>query len=333
MKRKVTNFTSLRWKDLPNNSAKHIKVLVIVGPTGTGKSEAAVNVGLSLEPAEIVSADSMLIYKGMDIGTAKPPKALRSKLPHHLIDIIEPSQNYSVALYQKTARQVIKEIWQRKSLPILVGGTGLYIRAVLDILNFPEGDLSSPARANYTQLAACKPQQLWQLLAAKDPQAAAVIEPTNTRRVIRALEVIELTGRPFSYWQRNWHIRESIYDCFIVGLTMARENLYLKLDARVEQMLKLGFIDEVKKLKSQTLSTTAKQALGYKEILAYLDGQISLKEAIELIKLRTRRYAKRQFTWFKKDPRINWLSVDNLSKNQIKEEILKLVKAKEFIVI
>jgi tRNA dimethylallyltransferase len=318
---------------LQKHTTKNIKVLAIVGPTGSGKSEAAVNVGLALKQAEIVSADSMLVYKGMDIGTAKPAKTLRSKLPHHLIDLIDPSENFSVALYQQTARQVIKEIWERKNLPILVGGTGLYVRAVLDGLNFPQGDLSSAVRANYAKLAAKEPLQLWQLLAAKDPIAAAKIEPANSRRVIRALEVIELTGRPFSYWQQNWHRREAIYQCLIVGLTMTRQNLYQKLEARVEKMLKDGLVEEVKKLKNQTLSTTARQALGYKEILAYLDGQISLKVAVELIKLRTRRYAKRQFTWFKADPRIHWLNVDNLSSSQIKEEILKLVKAKEFIVI
>lgn len=328
------NYINLQSKDLKNNLQQKQKVLVIVGPTGTGKSEVAVQVGVSLGQAEIVSADSMLIYKGMDIGTAKPPAALRAKIPHHLIDLIDPCKNFSVALYQTLARQTIKEIFKRQNLPILVGGTGLYVRAVIDRLDFPKGDLTSKTREKFTALGAENPVKLWQLLAAKDPAAAKNIPPDNVRRVVRALEVIELTKRPFSYWQRHWQRREAIYNCFIVGLSMSRPQLYERLEQRVDQMLNKGLVGEVEKLKKfHTLSTTAKQAIAYKEILAYLDGQISLKEAINLIKTRTRQYAKRQFTWFKADPRIQWLNIDNLTLSQIKKEIIALVKAKGFIVI
>lgn len=248
----------------------------------------------------------------MDIGTAKPTPTERAAIRHHLIDVVRPTEAFSVAAYQGLAREAIAEIHSRGGLPILVGGSGLYIRAVIDDLRFPAGVKGSQVRLELEErLRAQGPQALHQELADSDPEAAERIPATNPRRVIRALEVMELTGRPFSWFQRRWQDRRSLYELRMFGLTMERPELYAKINERVDRQIAQGLIDEVKNLMAQGYESvlTARQALGYREVVDYLCGRTVLDEAVALIKKRTRHFAKRQMTWFRADPRVRWVAV------------------------
>ncbi len=306
-------------------------LLAIVGPTATGKTAVGVQLALKLK-GEVVSADSMLVYQGMDIGTAKPTKDEMQGVPHHMIDIVKPDEDYSVARYQKEAEQVIASLHQKNKLPILVGGTGLYIRAVIDEYDFAAPGEDGELRKTLYQQAQLKGNEwLHSKLAEVDPPAAEKIHPNNVRRVIRALEVYKLTGRRISSMQRASYRTNAKYQLAIFGLTMQRNLLYRRIEQRVDQMIAAGLVEEVKSLLDKGIkrSMTAMQGLGYKEIAAYLAGEISLEEAIELIKRDTRRFAKRQITWFKRDPRIHWLDVhnyDNITK--LSEEIIALMQEK-----
>ncbi|MDP3012630.1 MAG: tRNA (adenosine(37)-N6)-dimethylallyltransferase MiaA [Candidatus Subteraquimicrobiales bacterium] len=301
-------------------------LITIVGPTGTGKSEVAVKLAKKLD-GEIVSADSMQIYKGMDIGTAKLSLKKREGVNHYLLDVVETSKNFSVAQYQKLARAAISEITKKGKSPFLVGGTGLYIRSVIDKFHFPIGTLNSSIRKELQERAQIEPESLYEELKKIDPETAAKIPSTNLRRIIRALEVIKTTGKPFSKFQKEWEKRESIYNLKIYGLEVPRDILYSRLNERVDKMIKSGLLVEVKTLLvRKRLSLTARQALGYKEIIAYLKGEVALEEAIETIKKRTRNFAKRQLTWFKRDYRIKWVNVNEKSPDEIAEEIINDLK-------
>lgn len=284
-----------------------LPLLVITGPTATGKSAVAVEVALRVG-GEIISADSMLVYRGMDIGTAKPTPAERKGVPHHLIDIVEPGEDFSVATFQAMARDLIAEINARGSLPILVGGTGLYIRAVLRGFRFAGGVDKELRRRLAGEARLFGPVHLHEKLRAVDPEAAARIHPHNVKRVIRALEVFYQTGKPISAaaGQEN-----PPYDALVFGLYLDRQELYRRIEARVDAMLKAGLVEEVRHLLARGLprETTAMQALGYKEIAAYLAGEVTLEEAVRLLKRNTRRFAKRQFTWFRREEGICWLNV------------------------
>ncbi|MBM7854141.1 tRNA dimethylallyltransferase [Desulfohalotomaculum tongense] len=302
-------------------------LLAIVGPTAIGKTEVGVQLALRLN-GEVVSADSMLVYKGMDIGTAKPTIEERRGVPHHMIDVVMPWEEYNVALYQREAERIIAGIHNRGKLPLLVGGTGLYVRAVLDEYHFDSPKEDQKLRQEL-QNAAREKGNLWlhRQLAAVDPAAAENIHPNNVRRVIRALEVYKLTGKPFSGMQKAGYQSNSKYQIKIFGLTMPRELLYRRIEQRVEKMLEMGLVEEVKSLIQQGVkrSHTSMQGLGYKEIASYLAGEISLDRAAELIKRDTRRFAKRQFTWFKRDPRIYWIDMHNY--DSISKVVSKIINA------
>ncbi len=295
----------------------NLPVIAIVGPTSVGKSALAFSLALKIK-AEIVSVDSMQIYKEMDIGTDKPPKEIREIIPHHMIDVITPDQNFSVAEFQKKARQSIEAIKRQGKNVILVGGSGLYFRAVVDPLSFPRGFLDSPLRRKLEKEARDKgPEYLYRLLLNKDPEAASYLPPADTRRIIRALEIIERENILYSDLRKRWRRYESIYDLKVIGLNRPREELYQKIEERVDSMVERGLLDEVKRLLGKyRLATTPSQALGYKELISYLNGDLSFEAAVNLIKKRTRHFAKRQLVWFKADPRVNWVDVSSFRNTE-----------------
>ena len=278
-----------------------LKVAAIVGPTAAGKSEAAVDVA-RLMGAEIVSVDSMQIYRGMDAGTAKPSPEMRALVPHHLVDVVEPSHGLTVAEFQRLARAAVEDVAARGRLPLLVGGSGLYFRAVVDDLSFPP---RSPGvrRALEAEAEELGPEVLHERLAELDPAAAARIEPANERRIVRALEVIEVTGRPFSE-NAVWDRFESIYELAVAGVAVERARLYERIERRVEDMLRAGLVGEVRSLADGGLGLTGSQALGYKQVLAAPDA--SEAELREHIVRATKRFARRQESWFRADPRVEW---------------------------
>lgn len=281
------------------------RVLALVGPTAAGKSALALQLAPKLN-AEIVSVDSATIYRGMDVGTEKPSPENLALVPHHLIDVIDPSASMSVSEFQRMARAAIEDIGERAKISLLVGGSGLYFRAVVDPLVFPPSDPEVRSRIDESK------NDLYGQLKAIDPEAAGRIDPANTRRIVRALEVIELTGRLFSSFRTAWDAYESIYGLTVAGITWPREELDRRISVRVDDEFSRGLVEETKNLAAQGFrqSVTSAQALGYAQILEYLDGKISLDEAKDRIKNRTRRFARRQLTWFRADPRIRWFESD-----------------------
>jgi len=284
-----------------------MKTIVICGATATGKSDLAVSLAKEIG-AEIVNADSMQIYKGMDIGTAKLSQDERGGITHHLLDALNVTQDATVAWYQELARAAVADIHSRGNDAIIVGGTGLYIKSILDDLNFPDTD--AVIRQKLTEEAKeFGIVQLFQRLEQLDPAAAAAIDRQNERRVIRALEVIEITGKPFT---ANLPREDSsLYpDALQFGLVMDRAELGTRVEARVDQMWQKGFVAEVDRLIEDgiTRATTARRALGYAQIIAMRNGEITESVAIEETKRATRQYVRRQETWFSRDARINWIS-------------------------
>lgn len=282
------------------------RVLAVVGPTATGKSELAVALAQRLG-GEIVNADSMQLYEGMDIGTAKLPAAERGGVPHHLLDVWPLAKSAAVAEYQIRSRTAIEQISARGRLPILVGGSGLYLRGALDKLDFP-GESPALRAGLYAALEDHGAAALHARLAERDPLAAAMILPSNGRRIVRALEVIELTGQPFTARMPGF---ESIYDCVQIGLD--RTDLGARVDLRVHRMMAAGLLDEIRGLLPLGLraSPTAGKALGYQQLLDVIDdaGTVTgdVEEAVQITIRGTRRFVKRQRTWFRRDPRVQWL--------------------------
>lgn len=284
-----------------------MNVIVICGATATGKSDLAVALAQEID-GEVINADSMQLYKGMDIGTAKITLKERQGVPHHLMDLLDVTEDASVAWYQEKAREKIAEIHSRNKNTIIVGGTGLYIKAILDDLNFPDTD--PVVRAEIELEYATKGMgPLFERLEKLDPAAALAIDKANSRRVIRALEVIKITGKPFT---ANLPRKESTRypEALQFGLVMERELLGERISSRVERMWQDGFVAEVESLMQAgiTRGTTAQKALGYSQVIAFKEGKISEDEAIEETKRATRQYARRQETWFSRDERIIWIS-------------------------
>ena len=284
-----------------------MKTIVICGATATGKSDLAVSLAQEIG-GEIINADSMQIYKGMDIGTAKLTESERAGIAHHLLDVLQVTEDATVAWYQGLARAAVSEIHNRGMHAIIVGGTGLYIKSILDDLNFPDTDAA--VRQKLTEEAKeFGIVQLFQRLELLDPAAAAAIDRQNERRVIRALEVIEITGKPFT---ANLPREDSsLYpDAVQFGLVMDREKLGERVEARVDLMWQMGFVAEVDRLIADGIleATTARRALGYAQIIAMRNGEITEDVAIEETKRATRQYVRRQETWFSRDARINWIS-------------------------
>lgn len=291
------------------HSAPHI--IAIVGATGTGKSDLSLDLAERIratgQGAEVVNADAMQLYRGMDIGTAKLPVGERRGIPHHLIDVLDPSEEASVARYQVDARRVIEEIIDRDATPILVGGSGLYVSSVLFDFEFPGTDAAVRSRLE-AELEQRGPGALYAQLAEVDPAAAQGIGPHNGRRLVRALEVIELTGKPFGAGlpddQELWR------PTTILGLAAPREQLVARLDERVERMWRAGLLDEVRDLTDAgvTFGVTAARAIGYAQALAQLAGELSEREAIEQTQALTRKYARRQVGWFRRYRTARWLA-------------------------
>ncbi len=296
------------------------KVIVICGATATGKSDIALDIAPRIG-AEIINADSMQLYRGMDIGTAKLKVSERRDIPHHLLDVLDVTEDSTVAWYQEHARSAIAEIHSRGLHAIIVGGTGLYIKAILDDLNFPETD--PQVRANLEKLGEeFGANYLFERLQELDPAAALAIDRANIRRIVRALEVIEITGKPFT---ANLPREDSsrFPDALQFGLVMDREHLRDRIDLRVDRMWQEGFVAEVDELITQGIrrGTTAQRALGYAQILAMCDGTLSKDEAKEETKRASRQYARRQETWFSRDQRIQWVATHQPRLETILEKI------------
>ena len=314
-----------------NDKSKNVlePLIVITGPTATGKSDVGILVAEQLS-GEIISADSMLLYRHMNIGTAKPTLEERQGIPHHMIDIADPDQEYSVALYQNEARHLITETLKRNNLPILVGGTGLYIRAVIDPYEF--GAASGKPELRERLLIEAEREgydKLHRRLLEVDPEAASKLHPRDSRRIIRALEVYYLTGQPISSYNKLNQNHRPLYRLFMFGLNMERSRLYQRIEQRVDSMLAAGLVEEVQSLLERGYSKelNAMRSLGYKEIAAYLTGELSYEEAIEFLKRNTRRFAKRQLTWFRRDERIRWLDIDEYgSLDAVAKEITKSIE-------
>ncbi|HET8600035.1 MAG TPA: tRNA (adenosine(37)-N6)-dimethylallyltransferase MiaA [Segeticoccus sp.] len=285
-----------------------LPVVAVVGPTASGKSELGLELAQRLG-GEVVNADAMQLYRGMDIGTAKLPPTERRGIPHHQLDVLDVRAEASVAAYQRAARADLAAIRERDALPLLVGGSGLYVRAALDRLEIPPTD---PAVRQHFEgeLARWGARAMHARLGRLDPTAAEQIEPANGRRLVRALEVITLTGRPFS---ATMPAREFVAPTVVLGLRVPREELDERIGRRVERMWAAGLLDEVRELDRQGLreGRTASKALGYREALAHLGGELSAQEAQEQTATATRRLARRQQSWFRPDPRITWLGHDD----------------------
>jgi tRNA dimethylallyltransferase len=279
-------------------------LIAIVGATATGKSDLAVDLALALD-GEVINADSMQLYRSMDIGTAKLTEAERRGVPHHLLDVWDVTKTASVAEYQDLAADAIADIEGRGKIPVLVGGSGLYIRAALGDLDFPGTDERIRERLE-AELAAGGTVPLYERLTQADPVAAAAILPSNGRRIVRALEVIEMSGRPFSATMPAYDAGRPAIQ---IGLRVDRPELDRRIEARVDRMWSSGFEDEVRNLKGLRDGKTASRALGYQQVLRYLDGDLPLEQAREETARATRRFARRQESWFNRDPRVTWLAV------------------------
>ena len=299
--------------------AADLPVIAVVGATATGKSGLALDLAERLD-GEVVNADAMQLYRGMDIGTAKLSVAERRGVPHHQLDVLEVTEEASVAAYQQAARADFAAVRGRGRVPILVGGSGLYVRAALDRLEIPPTDPKVRGRLE-AQAAHLGTEAMYQLLADADPAAARRIQPANVRRVVRALEVIELTGRPFS---ASMPTRELVEPTVVIGLTVGRPVLDARIADRVERMWRAGLRDEVERLLAHGLRDgfTASRAIGYAQAIAVIDGRLTEAEAISETARATRRYARRQESWFRPDPRVRW--VDATDSVRV-DEVLGLV--------
>ena len=294
-------------------AAVTIPVLAINGPTASGKTAMAVAVARLLEPdgitAEVVNADSMLVYRGMDIGTAKPAFTERGGVPHHLVDIMDVTRAATVADFQAIARATIADLRAAGVVPILAGGSALYVHAILDEIDFPGTNAAVRSRLE-AELDEVGPAALHERLVALDPQAAAGILPGNARRTVRALEVIELTGS-YTSTLPGWHY--ALPDVLQYGLEVPRDVLDARIETRVHQMWADGFVDEVRGLVDRGIreGRTAWRALGYRQVLAFLDGELTEAEAMQATIAGTRRFARKQLGWFRRDPRIEWLPAED----------------------
>ncbi|MFH8727852.1 tRNA (adenosine(37)-N6)-dimethylallyltransferase MiaA [Streptomyces termitum] len=299
------------------------RVIAVVGPTAAGKSDLGVHLARQLG-GEVVNADSMQLYRGMDIGTAKLTPEERGGVPHHLLDVWDVTEAASVAEYQRLARAEIDRLLAEGRTPVLVGGSGLYVRGAVDALEFPGTDPGVRARLE-AELEERGSGVLHARLAAADPAAAAAILPGNGRRIVRALEVIEITGKPFT---ANLPGHESVYDTVQIGVDVARPELDERITTRVDRMWEAGLVDEVRALEARGLreGRTASRALGYQQVLAALAGECTEEEARAETVRATKRFARRQDSWFRRDPRVHWLSGAADHREELPREALSLVE-------
>ena len=290
-----------------------IPLIVVAGPTASGKTGLAIDIA-NYVGGEIVSADSMQIYKYMNIGSAKPTQEERARAVHHMIDFLEPDAEFSVADYTEMAHKVIADIYERGKIPIMAGGTGLYINSVVNDVTFGEMDTDYELRESLRKTAEEKGSEyLLHMLSEFDEMSAKRLHPNNLRRIIRAIEFYKITGKPISEHQEETKKTQSRYNPLMLCVNWDREELYDRINRRVDMMMDEGLLDEVKRLMDMgyTKDLNSMQGIGYKEVMDYFDGKASLEETVEIIKQSSRRYAKRQLTWFRRDERIHYVSSEN----------------------
>lgn len=307
-------------------------LIIIAGPTAAGKTKTSILLA-KMTAGEIISADSMQVYRNMDIGSAKVTPEEMQGVPHHLIDVLEPTEEFNVVRFQTMAKTAMEDIYARGSIPILVGGTGFYIQSILYDIDFTENEADTAYRHELEHLAKEQGNEtLYRMLMEADPEAAKDLHPNNVKRIIRALEYHRLTGEKISTHNQEQRQKVSPYEAYYFVLTMDREKLYQRIDLRVDLMLEQGLVEEVRKLKEMGLteSDVSMQGLGYKEILAFLDGRMTLEEAIYVIKRDTRHFAKRQLTWFRREPEAIWIDCDpdKRTAEDIVSELLKYISGR-----
>ena len=293
-------------------------LLIIAGPTATGKSASAVELALRMG-GEVISADSMQVYRGMDIGSAKVTREEMRGVPHHLIDCVDPDETWNVVRFKEQASLAVRDIADRGKLPIVCGGTGFYIQALLYDIDFTQMEENAPLRKRLSDMAAEKgPEAVHALLAQRDPASAAAIHPGNVKRVIRALEFIEESGRSIAAHNAEQREKQSAYHSVFFVLTMDRAKLYERIDRRVDIMMQQGLLEEVTRLKDMGIArdSTAMQGIGYKQIYGFLEGEYDLEEAVRLIKRDTRHFAKRQLTWFRREKEVLWVDTDRFANRE-----------------
>ncbi|WP_457756204.1 tRNA (adenosine(37)-N6)-dimethylallyltransferase MiaA [Thermodesulfatator indicus] len=292
----------------------NIPLIAVVGPTGVGKTEVGIFLGEHLN-GEIINYDSVQVYQLLNIGAAKPSKEELARVPHHLLDFLPLDEKFNAARFVEMADRVIKKLHHQKKIPILVGGTGLYLKALLHGL-FEVGDTSSARKKLKERLKKEGLKPLYEELLKIDPTYAQKISPRDWVRILRALEIYYTTGKPFSELAKKHAFARRRYPCFKVGLNLPREELYRRLNQRVDKMLEAGLLDEIRDILARGYSSGLKplKSIGYKHMIAYLKGELAFEEAVRLMKRDTRRYAKRQLTWFKKDPEVKWFHPEEKEK-------------------
>jgi tRNA dimethylallyltransferase len=313
------------------NAKAKKNIIIIAGPTASGKTAVGIEIAKRLN-GEIISADSMQIYKYMDIGSAKPTKEEMQEIPHHMIDVIFPQEEFSVAVFRKMVTGYIDEITEKNKLPIIVGGTGLYINSLTRNLDFTEISFDLNYRNELTEIALNNGNEhLHKMLEAVDVESYQRLFPNDVKRVIRALEVYKHTGKTITEYQKESKARPIDYNLAYVGLNMDRQTLYNRINMRVDKMFDMGILDEVTRLKDMGYqrNMVSMQGIGYKEIFDYLDGVCTLEEVKDKIKQFSRNYAKRQLTWFKRDERINWVNIDEYTSfEEMIENIITYIEGK-----
>jgi len=295
------------------------KIVVLVGPTAVGKTYVSVELAKRLN-TEIISADSMQIYKEMNIGTAKITREEAQGIIHHMIDIIKPDESFSVSEFKSESEKIIDNILEKSQIPIIVGGSGLYVNSLIYDLDFGNAKSDNKIRDYFTSLYNEHGEDfLYEKLKEVDPESAEKIHKNNVKRVIRALEVHEITGRKFSELNTDIRKQSKKYDCILIGLNMDRKILYERINKRVDKMLSDGLIEEVKSLieKGYDKNLVSMQGIGYKEIVDYLEGKTELEETVNILKRNTRRFAKRQFTWFLRDINVKWFNINTINEIDI----------------
>lgn len=310
-------------------------LVILTGPTAVGKTALSIALAKAIN-GEIISADSMQVYRHMDIGSAKIKSEEMAGVPHHLIDVLEPTEAFNVVVFQKLAKEAMKEIYERGCIPILVGGTGFYIQAILYDIDFTENDEDASLRSELEGLARREgPEILYEKLKAVDPDACKSIHAHNVKRVIRALEFYEKTGQRISEHNEIQRQNISPYRFAYFVLNDRREEIYKRIDIRVDQMMAAGLVEEVRQLKGMgcTKDMVSMQGLGYKEILRYLEGELTLEEAVYLIKRDTRHFAKRQLTWFRREKDVIWMEKGNFDQcgQNVLEQMQEILRDKTII--
>ncbi len=306
-------------------------IVVVAGPTASGKSAVAVELCRRIG-GEVVSADSMQVYRGMDVGTAKATRVEMGGVPHHMLDVADPDVSFSAAMYGEMAERDVEDILSRGLVPVVCGGTGLYIDALTRPMGFARpGDEVIRKRLTEEAEAPGGKERLHERLMRIDPETAGRLSPNDIRRVVRGLEIYELTGKSQTELNRLDAEKEEKYNTFMFALEWPREVLYRRIDLRVDEMIRRGLVEEVRRLLDKGLSagSTAMQALGYKEIAQYLSGEISLEEAADRVKMGSRHYAKRQISWFKRDKRTVWIPAEGKTAGEIAGEIEKRIGYRE----